>query len=71
MKSRAGTKWKTVYPLFKDYERYTCILGSPGSGLLELFWDVVDAMNKKAEGKIETAEGAVKRYDGKKPTRWR
>jgi pre-mRNA-processing factor 40 len=64
-KIKAGTKWKTVYPLFKDDERYTNILGSPGSGPLELFWDIVDAMDQKLEGKIEIIEGAVKRYNEK------
>ena len=62
---KAGTKWKTVYPLFKDDERYSNILGNPGSGPLELFWDVVDAMDQKLEGKIEIVEGAMKRYNEK------
>ena len=62
---KPGTKWKTVYPLFKDDERYTNILGNPGSGPLELFWDIVDAMDQKLEGKIEIAEGAIKRYNEK------
>lgn len=61
-----GTKWKTVYPLFKDDERYTNILGSPGSGPLELFWDIVDAMDQKLEGKIEITQGAIKRYNEKR-----
>jgi len=56
-KVKPGTKWKTVYPLFNNDERYTKILGSPGSGTLELFWDVVDAMDQKPEGKIDIAEG--------------
>ena len=64
-KIKPGTKWKTVYPLFKDDERYTNILGNPGSGPLELFWDIVDAMDQKLEGKIEIVEGAVKRYNEK------
>ena len=64
-KIKPGTKWKTLYPLFKDDERYTNILGSPGSGPLELFWDIVDGMDQKLEGKIEIAEGAVKRYNEK------
>jgi len=64
-KIKAGTKWKTIYPFFKDDERYTNILGSPGSGPLELFWDIVDAMDQKLEGKIEIVESAVKRYNEK------
>lgn len=62
---KAGTKWKTVYPLFRDDDRYTNILGNPGSGPLELFWDVVDAMDQKMESKIEIVEGAIKRYNEK------
>ena len=51
--------------MFKDDERYTNILGNPGSGPLELFWDIVDAMDQKLEGKIEVVEGAIKRYNEK------
>lgn len=65
-KIKAGTKWKTIYPLFKDDERYTNILGNPGSGPLELFWDVVDTMDQKLESKIEIIEGAIKRYNEKR-----
>jgi pre-mRNA-processing factor 40 len=32
---------------------------------LELFWDVVDAMDQKLEGKIEIVEGAIRRYNEK------
>jgi len=46
--------------LFKDGKRYTNTLCSPGSGPLEPFWNVVDVMDQKPEGKIETAEGVVK-----------
>ena len=62
---KPGTKWKTVYPLFKDDERYTNILGNPGSGPLELFWDIVDGMDQKLEAKIEIVEGAIKRHNDK------
>ena len=51
--------------MFKDDERYTNILGNPGSGPLELFWDIVDGMDQKLEGKIEIVEGAVERYNEK------
>ena len=51
--------------MFKDDERYTNILGTPGSGPLELFWDIVDTMDQKLEGKIEIIEGAVRRYNEK------
>jgi len=51
--------------LFEDDERYINILGNPGSGPLELFWDVFDAMNQNFEGEIEVIKGAVKRYNEK------
>jgi len=57
---KAGAKWKTVYLLFKDDKCCTNILGSPGSGPLEFFWNVVNVMDQKQEGKIKTAEGIVK-----------
>jgi pre-mRNA-processing factor 40 len=39
-----GTKWKEIIPLFKDDERFLNMLGQPGSNPLELFWDIVDAL---------------------------
>ena len=60
-KIEAGTKRKTVYPLVKDDERYTKVLGSPGADPLELFWDVMDIMDQKPEGKIEIGEGDTTR----------
>ena len=58
----AGTKRKTVYPLVKDNKQYTNVLGSPGSGLLESFWNAVGVVDQKPEGRIEIDEGAAKRY---------
>ncbi|KAF9078239.1 hypothetical protein BDP27DRAFT_1413156 [Rhodocollybia butyracea] len=49
---KARTKWKDVYPKFKDDDRYINMLGNPGSNQLELFWDVVDAMDQKLDAKI-------------------
>ncbi|WBW73018.1 U1 snRNP-associated protein Usp104 [Schizosaccharomyces osmophilus] len=33
------TKWKEIFPLFKDDPRYLNMLGQPGSTPLDLFWD--------------------------------
>ncbi|EPY53160.1 U1 snRNP-associated protein Usp104 [Schizosaccharomyces cryophilus OY26] len=35
------TKWKEIYPLFKDDPRYLNMLGQPGSTPLDLFWDII------------------------------
>ncbi|TFL01748.1 hypothetical protein BDV98DRAFT_567464 [Pterulicium gracile] len=53
---RARSKWKDVYPLFKTDERYLSILGNPGSNPLELFWDAVDALDQKLDGKVAVVE---------------
>ncbi|RKF62712.1 Pre-mRNA-processing protein prp40 [Erysiphe neolycopersici] len=39
---KAGTKWNQIYPLIKDEDRYTVMLGQPGSTPLDLFWDMVE-----------------------------
>ncbi|THU86260.1 hypothetical protein K435DRAFT_968163 [Dendrothele bispora CBS 962.96] len=57
----ARTKWKEVYPLFKDDERYLNMLGNPGSNQLELFWDVVDALDQKLEAKIAVVTDAIEK----------
>lgn len=41
-KIKAGSKWTDVHPLIETDERYLGILGQPGSGPLEFFWDVVE-----------------------------
>ncbi|KAK9465884.1 hypothetical protein V1512DRAFT_276998 [Lipomyces arxii] len=45
-KITADSTWTKVYPLFKDDSRFTDIVGQPGSSPLELFWDVVERLNK-------------------------
>jgi len=62
---KARTKWKEVYPLFKDDERYLNMLGNPGSNQLELFWDVVDALDQKLEAKIAVVTEAIDKAAGK------
>lgn len=60
---KARTKWKDVYPNFSTDERYLNMLGNPGSNPIELFWDIVDALDQKLDGKIEIAMGAIKRHN--------
>ncbi|KAF9269050.1 hypothetical protein L218DRAFT_416844 [Marasmius fiardii PR-910] len=59
-KIKARTKWKEIYPSFKDDERYLNMLGNPGSNQLELFWDVVDALDQKLDAKIAVVTDAIK-----------
>ncbi|KAF5355353.1 hypothetical protein D9758_006091 [Tetrapyrgos nigripes] len=56
---KTRTKWKEVYPLFKNDERYLNMLGIPGSNQLELFWDIVDALDQKLEAKITVVTDAI------------
>ncbi len=60
---KARTKWKEVYPGFANDNRYLDMLGNPGSNPIELFWDVVDALDQKLDTKIAIAEGAIKRHN--------
>ncbi|KAJ7637625.1 pre-mRNA-processing protein prp40 [Mycena polygramma] len=60
---KARTKWKDVYPLFRSDDRYLNMLGNPGSNPMELFWDVVDALDQKLEKKIAVVEEAIGRYN--------
>ncbi|GAB1739382.1 hypothetical protein NU219Hw_g4343t1 [Hortaea werneckii] len=52
---KAGTKWKDFHPLIKDDERYHALLGNPGSGALDMFWDVVEDEERKLRTKRNTA----------------
>ncbi|KAJ3522006.1 hypothetical protein NMY22_g12072 [Coprinellus aureogranulatus] len=65
---KARSKWKEVYPSFKDDERYLGMLGNPGSNPLELFWDVVDALDQKLDSKIAIVEEVLKKYKDEEPT---
>ncbi|KDR80614.1 hypothetical protein GALMADRAFT_222210 [Galerina marginata CBS 339.88] len=62
---KARTKWKEVYPLFQDDNRYLDMLGNPGSNPLELFWDAVDALDQQLDGKVTVVEDAIKRHNAK------
>ncbi|KAL1726570.1 hypothetical protein EV714DRAFT_287125 [Schizophyllum commune] len=55
---KARSKWKEVYPLFKDDERYLNMLGNPGSNPLELFWDRVDELDQVLDKKMEMEDVA-------------
>jgi len=63
---KARTKWKEVYPLFKDDVRYLDMLGNPGSNALELFWDVLDVLDQKLDRKIGVVEDAIKKVNSEK-----
>ncbi|KAI0715973.1 hypothetical protein C8T65DRAFT_127727 [Cerioporus squamosus] len=60
---KARTKWKQVYPSFANDNRYLDMLGNPGSNPIELFWDIVDALDQKLDEKIAIADGAIKRHN--------
>ena len=52
----AKSKWKDVFPLFAEDERYLGLLGVPGSNPLELFWDAVDQLDQQLDVKVNQAE---------------
>jgi pre-mRNA-processing factor 40 len=64
-KIKARSKWKEVYPAFRDDERYLSMLGNPGSNPLELFWDIVDSLDQQLDEKIAIVEGAIARHNAK------
>ncbi|KAG6890015.1 hypothetical protein C0992_003360 [Termitomyces sp. T32_za158] len=68
-KISARSKWKEVYPIFSDDERYLSMLGNPGSNPLELFWDVVDALDQELDRKIAVVEAAIERHNVKEAQR--
>ncbi|OBT79990.1 hypothetical protein VF21_01166 [Pseudogymnoascus sp. 05NY08] len=49
-KIKAGAKWSQVYPLVQSDERYTNMLGQPGSTPLDLFWDIVEEEERALRG---------------------
>lgn len=64
-KIKARTKWKTVYPLFSNDDRYLSMLGNPGSNPLELFWDCVDGLDQKLDAKLSVVNDVVYRHNAK------
>ncbi|KAF8623239.1 hypothetical protein AX15_006472 [Amanita polypyramis BW_CC] len=61
-KIKARSKWKEVYPVFRDDDRYLSILGIPGSNPLELFWDTVDTLDQQLDRKIAVVDDVFKNY---------
>jgi pre-mRNA-processing factor 40 len=39
------------------------MLGNPGSNPLELFWDIVDALDQQLDEKVAIVEGAIARHN--------
>ncbi|GAA5982093.1 hypothetical protein JCM10908_004736 [Rhodotorula pacifica] len=56
----AGTTWQSVYPLLANEERYLALLGVPGSTPLDLFWDLVDELDVRAEENQLVIEAVAK-----------
>ncbi|KAG9023122.1 hypothetical protein FRB95_013546, partial [Tulasnella sp. JGI-2019a] len=56
---KAKTQWKTVYPHIGSDPRYLELLGKPGSNPLELFWDVIDALDQQLEAKESLIQKAL------------
>ncbi|KIK61630.1 hypothetical protein GYMLUDRAFT_58693 [Collybiopsis luxurians FD-317 M1] len=65
---KARSKWKDVYPKFKDDDRYMAMLGNPGSNALELFWDIVDGLDQKLDVKIAVVTNAIEKMNLNKKT---
>jgi pre-mRNA-processing factor 40 len=62
---KARTKWKQIYPLLSNDDRYLGMLGNPGSNPLELFWDVVDNLDQKLDAKIAAVNDVIRKHNVK------
>lgn len=64
-KIKAGTRWQDFMPLIAEDERYTNLIGTPGSSPLDLFWDVVEDEERKLRSKRNDALDVLedKRYE--------
>ncbi|KAG6821479.1 hypothetical protein H0H93_010203 [Arthromyces matolae] len=62
-KIKARCKWKEVYPIFSDDERYLSMLGNPGSNPLELFWDAVDVLDQELDRRIAIVQSSFERHN--------
>ncbi|GKT40078.1 pre-mRNA-processing protein prp40 [Colletotrichum spaethianum] len=49
-KINASTKWRQIFPLIENDDRYKAMLGQGGSGPQELFWDLVEEEEKAMRG---------------------
>ncbi|GAA5897497.1 hypothetical protein JCM5296_001143 [Sporobolomyces johnsonii] len=56
----SGTTWKSIYPLLASDPRYLNLLGTPGSSPLDLFWDIVDELDVRAEEDEQVVELVAK-----------
>jgi hypothetical protein len=56
---RAKVRWKNIYKLLAEDERYLNLLGTPGSNPIELFWDVVDQFDQALEEKVAKINRAL------------
>lgn len=63
-KITAGTKWKEVYPLLQNEDRFVDMLSNPGSTPMELFWDVVDDLDYKIEEDSRIIENVLSERTG-------
>lgn len=54
------SKWKETLPKFRSDERYTDLLGQPGSSPLDLWMDAVDDLQIEAEDRTAKIESALK-----------
>lgn len=51
----AGSKWQDVVPQIEGDERFTNLVGTQGSGPLDLFWDLVEDEERKIRSKRNDA----------------
>lgn len=49
------TKWMDIHPLIKDDEKYTNMLGQPGSTPLDYFWDMMEEVDREVRHKRNVA----------------
>jgi pre-mRNA-processing factor 40 len=58
---KRNSKWKELFPKFKNDERYLAMLGQHGSSALELWMDAVDDISEE----VERAAAKIEREVGK------
>lgn len=51
----AGSKWQDFVPQIENDERFTALVGTDGSGPLDLFWDLVEEEERKIRSKRNDA----------------
>lgn len=51
----AGSKWQDLVPQIQDDERFLNLVGTEGSGPLDMFWDVVEDEERKIRSKRNDA----------------